>query len=90
MYTGILRYSDIGSGGWSLESSDGVTYTLIGDIASHFQNKQVSLKAKPMQGEALRSHHLKGMAKKKFDIKKCFFNIKMFLRKKIMNKKLLI
>ena len=50
MYTGILRYSDIGSGGWSLESSDGVTYTLIGDIASHFQNKQVSLKAKPMQG----------------------------------------
>ena len=50
MYTGILRYNDIGPGGWSLESSNGVTYSLIGDIASHFQNKQVSLRAKPMQG----------------------------------------
>ena len=50
MYTGILRYSDIGTGGWSLEASDGVTYVLMGTIPQHLENKQVSIKAKPMQG----------------------------------------
>tara|TARA_B100000683_G_scaffold173731_1_gene167351 strand:+ start:348 stop:554 length:207 start_codon:yes stop_codon:yes gene_type:complete len=50
MYTGILRYSDIGTGGWSLECSDGITYTLMGTIPKHLHNKQVSIKAKPMQG----------------------------------------
>ena len=50
MYTGVLRYSDIGTGGWSLEGSDGVTYTLMGTIPQHLNNKQVSIKAKPMQG----------------------------------------
>ena len=50
MYTGTLRYSDIGAGGWSLEASDGITYTLMGTIPQHLNNKQVSIKAKPMEG----------------------------------------
>ena len=50
MYTGTLRYSDIGAGGWSLEATDGTTYTLVGAIPRHLDNKQVALKAKPMQG----------------------------------------
>ena len=50
MYTGTLRYSDIGAGGWSFEGVDGTTYTLIGDIPQRLNNKRVSLKAKPMQG----------------------------------------
>lgn len=50
MYIGILRYSDIGTGGWSLEASDGVIYVLMGAIPQHLENKQVSIKAKPMQG----------------------------------------
>lgn len=50
MYTGTLRYTDIGTGGWSLEASDGATYTLVGDIPPHLKNKHVSIKAKPMQG----------------------------------------
>lgn len=50
MYTGFIRYSDIGAGGWSLESSDGTIYHLIGDIPQHVHDKKVTLKAKPMQG----------------------------------------
>lgn len=50
MYTGTLRYHDIGAGGWSLEATDGTTYTLIGEIPHHLSNKLVTLKAKPMQG----------------------------------------
>ena len=50
MYTGILRYSDIGTGGWSLECSDGVTYTLMGAIPQQLEDKQVSIKAKPIEG----------------------------------------
>ena len=50
MYTGTLRFSDIGTGGWLLEALDGVTYTLVGTIPHHLNNKQVSIKAKPMQG----------------------------------------
>ena len=50
MYTGILRHTDIGAGGWSLEASDGTTYTLVGDIPQTLRNKRVIIKAKPMQG----------------------------------------
>lgn len=50
MYTGILRHHDIGPGGWTLECSDGSTYTLVGEIPAALQNKHITLKAKPMQG----------------------------------------
>ena len=49
-YTGILRYVDIGSGGWKLTCSDGQTYDLYGEIPQKFNNKTVTLTAKPMQG----------------------------------------
>ena len=49
-YTGILRYVDIGSGGWELECSDGTTYTLYGTIPTDLINQHVYLKAKPMAG----------------------------------------
>jgi|GEM_PF-5725111 len=50
MYTGILRYADIGAGGWQLECSDGKTYTLYGEIPPALKNKKVQIQAKPMQG----------------------------------------
>ena len=50
MYTGTLRYNDIGAGGWSLETGDGTVYSLSGNIPQHLENKKVVLKAKPMQG----------------------------------------
>lgn len=50
MYTGILRHQDIGSGSWTLESDDGSTYTLVGNIPASLVNTRVTLKAKPMQG----------------------------------------
>ena len=49
-YTGTLRYVDIGSGGWKLECTDGQSYDLYGEIPQEFQNKSVTLSAKPMQG----------------------------------------
>jgi len=50
MYTGILRYVDIGAGGWTLESSNGETYTLFGNIPSSLTDKKVQIQAKPIQG----------------------------------------
>ena len=50
MYTGILRYVDLGAGGWQLECSDGSTYTLIGSIPSALKDKKVRIQAKPIQG----------------------------------------
>ena len=50
MYTGTLRYNDIGAGGWSLETEDGTVYSLSGTIPEHLRDKKVALKAKPMHG----------------------------------------
>lgn len=65
-YTGILRYVDIGTGGWTLECTDGNTYTLYGSIPTELANQQVTLTAKPMQGmgfmmvgDALQVEHIR-------------------------------
>ena len=50
MYTGILRYVDLGAGGWQLECSDGRTYTLVGNIPSQLKDQKVHVRAKPMPG----------------------------------------
>ena len=50
MYTGILRYVDIGTGGWRLETSSGKTYSLFGKIPSSLTDKKVQIQAKPIQG----------------------------------------
>ena len=49
-YTGVLKRVDLGSGGWRLECSDGNSYDLSGEIPSEYENKKVTVKAKPMQG----------------------------------------
>ena len=49
-YTGILRKVDLGSGGWRLECSDGKSYDLTGEVSSEYENKNVTVKAKPIEG----------------------------------------
>ena len=50
IHKGILRYIDIGAGGWQLECANGTIFTLYGDIPDHLKNKKVIVKAQKVEG----------------------------------------
>ena len=50
IHKGILRYVDIGTGGWQLECSDGSTFMLYGDIPNNLKDKKVIVKAQQIEG----------------------------------------
>ena len=49
-YKGMLRYIDLGAGGWQLECDNGTTFILYGDIPNHFKDKKVILTAQKAEG----------------------------------------
>ena len=50
IHKGILRYVDLGAGGWQLECANGTVFVLYGDIPDNLKDKHVVVTAKKTEG----------------------------------------